>query len=75
MNIGTVIDVKLSWDLNTGVIYRRGLQPLYFMSKLRQCGLDRLWFSSIVKAPFGIKKKKITVFFSEVEESINRSTI
>ncbi len=39
--LGTVIDEKLSWDKNTGVIYRRGLQRLYFMWKLRQFGVDK----------------------------------
>ncbi len=40
---GTVIHDKLSWYLNTGAIYKRGLQQLYFMQKLRQFGVDRFF--------------------------------
>ena len=34
--LGTIIDPKLPWNSNTDVIYKKGLQCLYSISKLRQ---------------------------------------
>ena len=39
--LGTVIDDKLTWSCNTDTIYKKGMQRLYFMRKLRQFKVDR----------------------------------
>jgi len=39
--LGTIIDHKLQWNSNTDTIYKKGLQRLYFMRRLRQFRVDR----------------------------------
>ena len=52
--LGTVIDRKLSWDSNTSVIYKKGLQRLYFLRRLRQFRVDRhimiLFYRSFIES-------------------------
>ena len=52
--LGTIIDNKLTWTYNTDTIYKKGLQRLYFMHKLRQFRVDRdmmlLFYHSFVES-------------------------
>ena len=51
--LGTIID-KYTWTYNTDTIYKKGLQRLYFMRKLRQFRVDRdmmlLFYHSFVES-------------------------
>ena len=38
--LGT-IDYELTWNYNTDTIYKKGMQRLYFMHKLRRFRVDR----------------------------------
>ena len=53
--LGTIIDAKLSWNTNTDAIYKKGLQRLYFMRKLRQ---------------FRVEKDMMVLFYRSFVESI-----
>lgn len=52
--LGTMIDNKLTWTCNTDAIYKKGMQRLYFMRKLRQFRVDRdmmrLFYHSFVES-------------------------
>ncbi len=52
--LGTIIDEKLTWDVNTAAVYKKGLQRLNFMRKLRQSGVDThllaLFYRSFVES-------------------------
>lgn len=39
--LGTIIDSKLSWNLNTEAIYKKAQQRLYFLRRLRHFNVDR----------------------------------
>jgi len=46
--LGTIIDNKLQWNRNTDTIYKKGLQRLYFMQRLRQFRVNRDLFCCVV---------------------------
>ena len=50
----TIIDNKLQWTCNTDTIYKKGLQRLHFMRKLKQFRVDRdmmsLFYHSFVES-------------------------
>ena len=52
--LGTVIDDRLKWEENTDLLYRRGLQRLYYLRKLKTFHLDNeilcLFYSSIIQS-------------------------
>ena len=52
--LGTVIDRKLTWDSNTDSIYKKGMQRLYFLRRLRQFGVERhimiLFYRSFIES-------------------------
>ena len=52
--LGTIIDNKLQWTCNTDTIYKKGLQRLHFMRKLKQFRVDRdmmsLFYHSFVES-------------------------
>ena len=39
--LGTIFDCKLSWDVNTDAIVKRGLQRVYFLRKLNSFDVDQ----------------------------------
>ena len=52
--LGTIIDNKLSWSLNTNSIFSKCQQRLYFLCLLRSFGIDNtilnLFYSSVIQS-------------------------
>lgn len=52
--LGTIIDNKLQWNSNTDTVYKKGLQRLHFMRRLRQFRVDSdmmlLFYHSFVES-------------------------
>ena len=71
--LGTIIDSKLTWTCNTDTIYKKGLQRLYFMRKLRQFRVDRdmmllfyhslLWCGNRNQSPDRIQERRSSVLY------------
>lgn len=52
--LGTIVDNKLKWNSNIDTIYKKGMQRLHFMRRLRQFRVDReimlLFYHSFVES-------------------------
>ena len=72
--LGTIIDDKLSWSLNTDNIYAKCQQRLYFLRLLKSFGIDKtilkLFYSSVIQSVFSFN---IIVWYANAGKGQHKS--